>query len=46
MHHHISAFDFLVTAAYVVIFAFIWKLIAFRLSDSNPFKGAMLTLFD
>lgn len=46
MHTHVSTLSFVVTSLYIILFAFLWKLVALRLSDDNPFKGAMLTLFD
>lgn len=44
MHVHASALDFLIIGAYMVIFSFIWRLIAARLSDSAFGKamGAVL----
>jgi len=40
MHVHVSALEFLTTAAYVVIFAFFWRLLATKLAD-RPVGKAM-----
>lgn len=35
MHVHISPLEFLQTAAYIVIFGFLWRTLAARLSDNK-----------
>lgn len=40
MHVHASALDFLVVGAYIVIFSFLWRQIAARLSE-GPIGKAM-----
>lgn len=43
MHVHASALDFLVVAAYVIIFGFVWRTLSARLSDS-PIGQGMSTI--
>lgn len=46
MHVHVSALDFSITAAYVILFAFLWRQIASRLAaKGSPLGDAMLALF-
>ncbi len=40
VHVHASALDFLVVAAYMLIFTFIWRLVAAKLAD-RPLGQAM-----
>lgn len=35
MHVHVSPVEFLATAAYIVIFGFLWRSLAARLSDNK-----------
>lgn len=44
MHIHIGALDFLITAAYVIIFAYIWRSISAYFAD-RPLGQAMAYIF-
>lgn len=44
MHIHIGAVDFFITAAYVIIFAYIWRSVSAYLADS-PVGQAMAFIF-
>lgn len=44
VHVHASVLDFLVTAAYVLIFSFVWRLLAAKLSE-KPLGQAMAAVF-
>lgn len=44
MHVHISPVEFLSTAAYIIIFGFLWRTLASRWSD-NPVGQAMAYIF-
>ena len=44
MHVHISPVEFLATAAYLVIFGFLWRSLAARWSD-NPWGQAMAFIY-
>lgn len=35
MHIHIGAMDFFITAAYIIIFAYIWRAISANLADTS-----------
>lgn len=43
MHVHVSALSFLVTAAYIIIFAALWRWIAAR-NSQNPVGQAMAAI--
>ena len=44
MHLHASALDFLVIAAYLIIFGFLWRYVSARYAD-KPLGQAMSTIF-
>ncbi len=45
VHVHASAIDFTIVAAYVVIFAFLWRFVAAKLAaNGSPLGDAMLAL--
>lgn len=44
MHIHIGAMDFLTTAAYIIIFAYVWRSLSAHWSD-NPVGQAMSFIF-
>lgn len=44
MHLHVSVLDFLVTAAYVILFSTLWRLLAARWSE-NSFGKAMGAIY-
>jgi len=44
MHIHIGAIDFFITAAYVLIFSYLWRTISAHLSDTS-FGQAMAYIF-
>ena len=35
MHIHIGAIDFFITAAYIIIFAYIWRAVSANLADTS-----------
>lgn len=43
-HVHVGVVEFLTVAAYVVIFSFLWRLLAARLSD-KPIGRAMAAVY-
>lgn len=46
MHVHASALDFTIVAAYVILFAFVWRYVAAKLAARGSALGdAMLALF-
>ena len=46
MHVHVNAIDFIKFAAFMVIFAFIWKTTAMRLPEESTTRQAMLWLYN
>jgi hypothetical protein len=44
MHIHIGAMDFFITAAYIIIFAYIWRAISSYFAD-RPIGQAMAFIF-
>lgn len=44
MHVHISFLEFLTTAAYIIIFGFLWRAAAARWAD-KPIGKAMATIY-
>lgn len=44
MHIHVGALDFMITVAYVIIFAYIWRSLAAHWSD-NALGQAMAFIF-
>jgi hypothetical protein len=46
IHAHVGFLEFLVTAAYIILFAIAWRTIAYRLRNSYPnAAGAMAYIF-
>jgi hypothetical protein len=44
MHIHVGALDFFITAAYIIIFAYIWRAISSYWAD-RPIGQAMAFIF-
>lgn len=44
MHFHIGLPDFLTTAAYIIIFGFLWRMAAAKLSN-KPLGQAMAVIY-